>query len=307
MAVLNFDEEEGDGLGFGRQPFTDEEVREAFLTFDLNGNGYIGVSEIRFVLDALEEKVTDEEIDEMIRMLDVDGDGQVSFKEFYKMATGQSLAPIGVALPPPVSLAKQARLKEEEARGRPNTLLHKMAAPPPIPKKIDSFTGTSSSKKKKGAHDETSSRPSSSKTTSTNLKKVPQIFTGSLASKGEGGEEAHKSGRSQFAPAPAKYEEEKKLPKPKKKATVRDAENLEALIGIGGSGKDPGVNRGAELHQAKAESAQRKRVFVEYVKKFRADGKSLRNHYKLMRSKGLHEKPMADYNTYLSFMRTDDS
>lgn len=58
------------------------------MTFDLNGNGYIGNAEIRFVLEAMQEKVTDEEIDEMIRMLDVDGDGEVNFKEFYKMATG---------------------------------------------------------------------------------------------------------------------------------------------------------------------------------------------------------------------------
>lgn len=54
----------------------------------MNGNGYIGNAEIRFVLEAMQEKVTDEEIDEMIRMLDVDGDGEVNFKEFYKMATG---------------------------------------------------------------------------------------------------------------------------------------------------------------------------------------------------------------------------
>jgi Ca2+-binding EF-hand superfamily protein len=58
-----------------RQPFTDEEIKEAFFTFDMNGNGYIGVAEIRFVMDALGEDVTDEEIDEMIRMLDIDGDG----------------------------------------------------------------------------------------------------------------------------------------------------------------------------------------------------------------------------------------
>ncbi len=55
----------------------------------------MGASEIRFVLDALGEMVTDEEIDEMIRMIDVDGDGEVNFKEFYKMASGQSLAPLG--------------------------------------------------------------------------------------------------------------------------------------------------------------------------------------------------------------------
>ena len=41
----------------------------------MNGNGYIGVAEIRFVLDILGEEVTDEEIDEMVRMLDIDGDG----------------------------------------------------------------------------------------------------------------------------------------------------------------------------------------------------------------------------------------
>ena len=71
-----------------KQPFTDDEIKEAFFTFDMNGNGYIGVQEIRFVLDALGEDVTDEEIDEMVRMLDIDGDGQVNFKEFYKMASG---------------------------------------------------------------------------------------------------------------------------------------------------------------------------------------------------------------------------
>ena len=38
----------------------------------------------------------------MIRLLDADGDGQVNFPEFHKMATGASLAPIGVAIPPPI-------------------------------------------------------------------------------------------------------------------------------------------------------------------------------------------------------------
>ena len=70
------------------QPFTDAEIKEAFYTFDMNGNGYVGAAEIRFVMDALGEQVTDEEIDEMIRMLDVDGDGEVNFREFYKMASG---------------------------------------------------------------------------------------------------------------------------------------------------------------------------------------------------------------------------
>ena len=71
-----------------KAPFNDEEIKEAFFTFDMNANGYIGASEIRFVLDALGEAVTDEEIDEMIHLIDVDGDGQINFKEFHKMASG---------------------------------------------------------------------------------------------------------------------------------------------------------------------------------------------------------------------------
>ena len=52
-------------------------------------------------MDALGEDVTDEEVDEMIRMIDADGDGMINFTEFFAMAGGQSLAPLGVALPPP--------------------------------------------------------------------------------------------------------------------------------------------------------------------------------------------------------------
>lgn len=98
-----------------RQPFTDEQIKEAFFTFDMNGNGYIGVHEIRFVLDALGEDVTDEEIEEMVRMLDIDGDGEVNFKEFYKMASGQSLAPIGVALPPPIDMQFGKRINQSSS------------------------------------------------------------------------------------------------------------------------------------------------------------------------------------------------
>lgn len=58
-----------------KQPFTEEQITEAFFTFDMDNNGYIGVNEIKFVLDAMNEEVTEEEIDEMVRMMDIDGDG----------------------------------------------------------------------------------------------------------------------------------------------------------------------------------------------------------------------------------------
>ncbi|KAL7532809.1 hypothetical protein ACHAXR_004858 [Thalassiosira sp. AJA248-18] len=48
--------------------------------FDLDKNGYIGVSELKHILIMMGEHVSDEEVDMMISMLDLNGDGQVSFK-----------------------------------------------------------------------------------------------------------------------------------------------------------------------------------------------------------------------------------
>jgi Ca2+-binding EF-hand superfamily protein len=58
---------------------------DAFRSFDLDGNGFVGAAELRHVYAALGEEVSDEEIDEMIAMVDNDGDGQISVDEFSKM------------------------------------------------------------------------------------------------------------------------------------------------------------------------------------------------------------------------------
>lgn len=76
--------------------FTPEEIREAFLAFDLDHNNFVGAAEIRHVLINIGEQPTDEEVDEMIRMVDKDGDGQVSFDEFYEMVTGGRKPPPGL-------------------------------------------------------------------------------------------------------------------------------------------------------------------------------------------------------------------
>ena len=61
----------------------EEEVRIAFEFFDLDGNGYISMTELRQVAVELGEELTEAEIDEMIREADVDGDGQVDFNGKY--------------------------------------------------------------------------------------------------------------------------------------------------------------------------------------------------------------------------------
>jgi Ca2+-binding EF-hand superfamily protein len=78
--------------------FSDEEIRTAFVEFDLDKNSYIGVGEIRKILEVIGEQATDEEIDEMIRMADTDGIGQVTFEGFYKLFRRDPL-PAGADLP----------------------------------------------------------------------------------------------------------------------------------------------------------------------------------------------------------------
>ena len=57
---------------------TEKEIIEAFRSFDLDKNNYVGAAEIRHVLLNIGERPTDEEVDEMIRMVDKNGDGQVA-------------------------------------------------------------------------------------------------------------------------------------------------------------------------------------------------------------------------------------
>lgn len=94
--------------------FNSSEIKEAFETFDLDGNGFISADEIRRVMDMIGEYVTDEEVDEMIRMLDKSGQGQVAYEEFSKMAKGQSLAPVGMSHPPSLGMISNKKSRQEE-------------------------------------------------------------------------------------------------------------------------------------------------------------------------------------------------
>lgn len=94
----------------------------------MTGNGFIAAAEIRFVLDALGENVTDEEIDEMIRLIDQDGDGQVNFKEFFNMASGNSLAPLGAAYPPPRDMKEVKEMNKTMAKDPTDTSYYQTQA-----------------------------------------------------------------------------------------------------------------------------------------------------------------------------------
>ena len=50
--------------------FTDQEIKQCFQDFDLDGNGFLCAAELKQCLKKLGEKVSDEEIDEMVKMCD---------------------------------------------------------------------------------------------------------------------------------------------------------------------------------------------------------------------------------------------
>ncbi|KAJ2215407.1 hypothetical protein EV179_002191 [Coemansia sp. RSA 487] len=63
----------------------EEEIKEAFRVFDIDGNGKIDAEELRRIMTSIGEKLTQEEVDEMIREADVDGDNCINYEEFAKM------------------------------------------------------------------------------------------------------------------------------------------------------------------------------------------------------------------------------
>lgn len=102
--------------------FTESEIKEAFDTLDMNKNGYITAEELAFFLDVLEEEAQEEEIEEMVRLCDIEGNGKVNWEEFHRMASGQSLAPIGQAHPPTFQMIERKKQLENMELKQDNSL-----------------------------------------------------------------------------------------------------------------------------------------------------------------------------------------
>ena len=63
----------------------DEEMIEAFKTFDKNGNGFITIQEMKDVMHQYGEKLSDEDVQLMFEETDYDKDGKISFEDFVLM------------------------------------------------------------------------------------------------------------------------------------------------------------------------------------------------------------------------------
>lgn len=72
-----------------REPFSEEEMKEAFKLFDKDGSNVISAAELRRVLTSMGEKLNQEEVDEMMREGGVEGGAQITYEQFLKMMMGK--------------------------------------------------------------------------------------------------------------------------------------------------------------------------------------------------------------------------
>merc|ERR1712188_128923 len=63
----------------------EEEIKNAFLTFDADGSGFIDREGLVNVLTTMGDPVDEETINGMIAEADLDGDGKINYAEFTKI------------------------------------------------------------------------------------------------------------------------------------------------------------------------------------------------------------------------------
>jgi len=68
-----------------KQNSQEDEMRQAFKVFDIDGNGFIDANELKLTMQNLGEKLTEFDVKAMIREADMNGDGNIDYEEFIKM------------------------------------------------------------------------------------------------------------------------------------------------------------------------------------------------------------------------------
>lgn len=62
------------------------ELREAFKSIDLDGNGTLSKDELKeMVQRTMQSDISEQEIEEMMNEADTDGDNEINFDEFVKI------------------------------------------------------------------------------------------------------------------------------------------------------------------------------------------------------------------------------
>jgi len=90
-------------------------LAQAFREIDFDGHGFIGVSELRYLLVLHGERPTDEELDEMVRIVDTDGNGKIAFEDFCQLFCPGSVVHTELTSMAPEEVS--TKIQEEHAKG----------------------------------------------------------------------------------------------------------------------------------------------------------------------------------------------
>merc|ERR1711962_1193145 len=85
--VNDFTTQQSSAFSTSNQQTTDI-LRDAFLEFDQNSDGYISEDELHNVMCSFGYDVTQQELDEMVKLVDVDGNDLIDFHEFSSLMEG---------------------------------------------------------------------------------------------------------------------------------------------------------------------------------------------------------------------------
>jgi Ca2+-binding EF-hand superfamily protein len=69
-------------------PDQQEQIHQAFLICDTDGNGCIDLQELKEVLKVLGEEGTEQQAKDLMKDIDTDGNGTISFDEFKEAMAG---------------------------------------------------------------------------------------------------------------------------------------------------------------------------------------------------------------------------
>ena len=74
----------------GGKPWADvseeeEEILEAFWGFDDNGNGFIGIHDLRTIMTTMGDTLTDDEFMEMIEAVPRNSNGEINYVDYVHM------------------------------------------------------------------------------------------------------------------------------------------------------------------------------------------------------------------------------
>jgi Ca2+-binding EF-hand superfamily protein len=122
-ATVRFQEKNGAAI----PEIKDDELRAIFREFDLNGDGFIQMNELRSVMVKMGQSPTDEELTAMFNAADKDKDGNIDFQGAYlrlvirwsekQTAVNLSAEFMGIARANPLSMSLRSVFEELDVDG----------------------------------------------------------------------------------------------------------------------------------------------------------------------------------------------